>query len=79
MRSRMTDEQLAKLKGKAASATDTRRLAQAANGFGVSRADAEKARKALSEELGERGAKKAREAEIRSAGGRAKGLGRFFG
>jgi hypothetical protein len=79
MRSRMTPEQLAKLKGKSADANETRALARKANGHGANSADAGKARRALEQRLGKRGADRAQENAIVAAGGRAKGIRRWFG
>jgi hypothetical protein len=60
-------------------ANDIRRLAVAANGHSVTRQERERAETALVQRLGRRGAAKAKEAELRSAGARPKGLGRWFG
>ncbi|WP_084965240.1 hypothetical protein [Thermoactinospora rubra] len=77
--SSMTPEQLAQARQKAKTAGQVRKLAQAANGHGVTRAEKEKANKQLEQMYGKRGAARLKEAELRSAGAQPRGLGRFFG
>lgn len=79
MRSRMTDAQLAKLKGKAQTSNEINKLATAANGHGVTSVERRKAQAALEQQLGKKGAAKAQETALQRAGAKPKGLGRFFG
>jgi len=74
MPSRMTTEQLAKAKGSTNRAAELRRLATAANGLGVTRADKERAAAELERQFGKRGAARLKEDALRAAGARPKGL-----
>ena len=65
--SRMSDDQKAKAKGQAKTGNRTQRLANAANGYGVTRVERERAQAALEKELGEKGAKRAMRDSQRAA------------
>jgi len=78
MPSRMTAEQLAKAKGSTGRADELRRLATAANGLGVTRADKDRAAAELERQAGKCGAARLKEDALRAAGARPKGLSRFF-
>jgi hypothetical protein len=75
----MTPEQLKAAKGNALTGNTVASLATAANGLGVTRKERDQADGELVKRLGKRGAARAKEAALRSAGARPKGLGRFFG
>lgn len=79
MRSRMTPEQLAKVKGGSERANALHDLATMANGHGVTAADRRKAQAALEAQVGGRKAKNLKEAALQRAGAKPKGLGRLFG
>ncbi|MFB9470579.1 hypothetical protein ACFFR3_13745 [Nonomuraea salmonea] len=75
----MTEQQLAALKASTQSANELNKLAQAANGHGVTAVERRKAQAELEATVGTRKAKRLREDALRQAGARAKGLGRWFG
>ena len=79
MRSRMTPEQLAKVKGKAASGNELHQLASTANGFGVTRAAKEKADADLVKQVGKRKAERLKEDAAQRAGAAPKGLRKWLG
>ncbi|MFC3979689.1 hypothetical protein [Streptosporangium jomthongense] len=79
MRSRMTPEQLAKVKNASTRANRLTKLAEAAEGLGVTKVQREQAAKELEREVGRSLAKTYRESALRRAGAPAKGLSRFFG
>lgn len=72
-------DRIDKAKDRAASVNETRTLARKANGHGVTSVQKRQAREQLVAKVGESGANRAQEDAIRSAGGRAKGLGRWIG
>ncbi len=78
MRSKMTDGQLAELKGKIQRDNEVHALATAANGHGVTSVERRQAQAELEARLGKRGAVKAQEQALQRAGAKPKGLGRFF-
>ncbi len=64
---RMNDHQKAVAKGQAKSGNRTQDLANAANGYGVTRVERERAQRTLEKELGPKGAKKAMKDSQRAA------------
>lgn len=78
MPSRMTADQLAQAKDAAATSSDLGRLATAANGHGVTRADKAKAAAALEQQVGKRQAARLQEDALQRAGAAPKGLRRWF-
>lgn len=77
-KSRMSDDQLAKLKQQARASKEDRILAQQANGFGSTRVQRVKAAKELEDRYGKRKAAQLREAECRSAGAKPRGPRGWF-
>ncbi|MCT9932470.1 hypothetical protein N5079_19905 [Planotetraspora sp. A-T 1434] len=77
--SKMTDAQLAALKGKGQSSNDLRALAIAANGHEVNSSQKRRARQELERTVGKRKADKLQEDALRQAGARPKGVSRLFG
>lgn len=76
--SKMSPDQLAKLKAKARTSNEIRALAQAAEGLGVTAAERRKAEAELKRRLGSRKAAKQREAALQSAGAKPKGVRGWF-
>jgi 50S ribosomal subunit-associated GTPase HflX len=74
----MTPEQLAQAKGQSGRGNELSALARAANGHGVSRTTKEKAATELTRQVGKSKAKQLQETELRRAGAKPKGLGRWF-
>lgn len=80
MPSRMTPQQLAQAKAKAANANELNKLAATAYaGSGATPAKQQEAQAVLVAAVGPRKAKKLTEQALQRAGARPKGLGRFFG
>lgn len=79
MRSRMTPEQLAKVKDASARANRLTKLAEAAEGLGVTAAERRKAAAELEQEVGRRGAAAYRESALQRAGAAPKGIRRWIG
>ncbi|MGW3352114.1 hypothetical protein ACWDA3_53220 [Nonomuraea rubra] len=75
----MTEEQLAALRARTANSNELNKLAQAANGHGVTSVERRRAEAQLEAAVGTRKAKRLREDALRQAGARGKGLGRWFG
>ncbi|GIH69423.1 hypothetical protein [Sphaerimonospora thailandensis] len=78
-RDRMTPEQRAAAKAKAQAANDLDRLARTALGDNATSVEQRKAQAALERQVGRRKAEQLKERELRRAGAKAKGLGRWFG
>lgn len=79
MRNKMTADQLAKLKSQSERANALRGLALTALGDNATSVEQRKAQSELEHAVGKRKANQLKEDELRRAGAKAKGLGRFFG